>query len=134
LALRRPRTTHEYRAALELVHANAKQLSRTVDALVAAARHEAGSPRGTADALAVASAAADACNGLAAERDVAIEVSPPTRPIRLGVEAELAERVLQPVVENACRYGSGQVNITVDRGGDGDGYYVLDGGAGELSE
>jgi signal transduction histidine kinase len=130
LALRRPRTTDEYRAALELVHANAKQLSRTVDALVAAARHEAGSPRGTADALAVAAAAADACNGLAAERGVAIEVAHPARPIRLGVEAELAERVLQPVVENACRYGHTRVNITVDRGGDGVVYVVCDDGPG----
>src|SRR5207248_4876912 len=42
LALRRERTPEGYRAALELVHRNAVQLTKTVDALVAAARHESG--------------------------------------------------------------------------------------------
>jgi len=130
LALRRPRAPDEYRAALELVHANAQQLSRTIDALVAAARHEGGTVRGTADAFAVAAAAADACAGLAAERDVAVDVGRPEHPIRLGVEGELAERVLQPVVENACRYGRARVNVSIARRGDGVVYRVADDGPG----
>jgi signal transduction histidine kinase len=130
LALMRPRAPDEYRAALELVHANAQQLSRTIDALVAAARHEAGTVRGTADAFAVAAAAVDACAGLAAERDVAVDVGRPERPIRLGVEGDLAERVLQPVVENACRYGRGRVSVSIARGGDGVVYRVADDGPG----
>ena len=54
LALRRNREPDDYREALTLIHRNATQLSRTVDALVAAARYEAGGERGTADAQAVA--------------------------------------------------------------------------------
>src|SRR5206468_3528078 len=50
LALRRPRAPQEYRDALGQVLRNARQVARTVDALVAAARHEAGLARGTADA------------------------------------------------------------------------------------
>ena len=130
LALRRSRAPDEYRAALELVLVSAQQLSRTIDALVAAARHEAGTVRGTADAFAVAAAAVDACAGLAAERQVAVDVGRPEHPIRLGVEAELAERVLQPIVENACRYGQARVNVSIARRGDGVVYRVADDGPG----
>ena len=55
LALRRERTSVEYRAALELVLSSAQQVARIVDALVAAARHEAETIPGTADAYAVLS-------------------------------------------------------------------------------
>jgi two-component system, OmpR family, sensor kinase len=55
LALKRERGVEEYRRALEVVRGSAEQLARTVDALVAAARYEAGSRRGTADAYTVAS-------------------------------------------------------------------------------
>ena len=130
LALRRERTTEEYRAALELVHRNAQQLARTVDALVAAARHEAGTVRGTADAFAVAAETADTCAGLAAEREIEVEVVRPSRPIRLGVDAELAERILQPVVENACRYGHRRVRVSIERGGAAVVYAVEDDGPG----
>src|SRR2546425_47836 len=51
LALRRERTPGEYRGALAQVLRNSQQVARTVDALVAAARHEAGLARGTADAF-----------------------------------------------------------------------------------
>jgi len=65
LALRRPREPGEYQQTLELIHANAGQLARTVDALVAAARYEAGGDRGRADAESVVSSAVAACTGLA---------------------------------------------------------------------
>ena len=75
LALRRERTTSEYRRALEQINRNAAQLTRTVDALVAAARHEAGFERGTADAHAVAAGAAAACADLASQRHVELDLS-----------------------------------------------------------
>src|SRR5207249_4103306 len=115
LALRRRRTVQEYRAALERIHHNAQQLARTVDALVAAARQEAGAARGTADAFAVAAQAAEACAGLAAQRDLQVEVEPPAHSVRLGVDRDLAERILQPVVENACRYGRSTVRVAIER-------------------
>ena len=42
LALRRERAAEDYRASLEAVQRNAEQMTRTVEALVAAARQEAG--------------------------------------------------------------------------------------------
>src|SRR5581483_2335409 len=97
LALRRERAPAEYRNALELIRRNAQQLARTIDALVAAARLEADGARGTSDALTVANAALEAGSGLAGQSTVAVHVVPPDRPIRLGIDSELAERILQPV-------------------------------------
>lgn len=130
LALRRERTPDEYRTALEDVHRAASHLTRTVDALVAAARLEAGGVRGTADAYAVATLAAEACGGLASERNVELDIERPPHPIRLGVEAELAERILQPLVENACRYGDSRARVSVSRVNGGVQYAVADDGPG----
>jgi signal transduction histidine kinase len=115
VALRRERDPREYREALELINSSAGQLSRIVDALVTAARYEAGGERSTADAAAVAEGAAAACVGLAEERHVALQVTLPKQPLRVGVGADLAERILQPVIENACRYGSSSVRVGVER-------------------
>jgi signal transduction histidine kinase len=115
VALRRERDPREYREALALINSSAGQLSRIVDALVTAARYEAGGERATADAAAVAEGAAAACVGLAEERQVALEVTLPKQPLRVGVDADLAERILQPVIENACRYGSHSVRVGVER-------------------
>jgi signal transduction histidine kinase len=130
LALRRERTGEEYRTALEDARRAAGSLTRTVDALVAAARVEAGGARGTADALAVADHAAEVWAGLAAERRIELTVVPPSYPVRLGVESELAERILQPLVENACRYGRSFVRISVTRSSASVLYAVDDDGPG----
>lgn len=130
LALRREREPEEYRKTLELVHQSAHQLARTVDALVAAARFEAGDTRGTADAHSVASGAAAGCAGLATEHGVELEVVQPARELRVGVDADLAERILQPIVENACRYGETRVSISVRRDASAVLYTVEDDGPG----
>jgi signal transduction histidine kinase len=117
LALRRTRTQDEYRKALEFVLVSAQQLARIVDALVAAARHDVKTTRGTADAFAVLSTTVDGLQRLVDDRRVALVVEPPGSPVRLGVDADLAERVLQPVVENAVRYGRSKVRVTIARNG-----------------
>jgi signal transduction histidine kinase len=130
LALRRERDPREYRQALELIHRNADQLSRTVDALVAAARYEAGGERGTADAYAVADEAARACTSTAAERSIELEVAKPPVALRVGVDADLAERIIQPVLENACRYGASWVRTAIGGANSSVVYAVEDDGPG----
>jgi len=131
LALRRPRDDAEYRRVLDLIHGNADRLSRTVDALVAASRYETGAgDRGTADAEAVAAGAARACFGLAEGRAIDIEVAPAPAPVRLGLDLDLAERILQPVVENACRYAATHVRVTIKRADSTVVYAVEDDGPG----
>ncbi len=134
LALRREREPSDYRAALEVVHRSAEQLARTVDALVAAARHESGGLRGTSDAFGVASEAVEACIPLASERGLEVGVEPPERPLRLGVDGDLAERILHPILENACRYGRTRVRISIKRARAGIVYAIDDDGPGVAAE
>lgn len=134
LALRRERAADEYRDSLELIHRNADQLARTIDALVAAARYEAGGERGTADAHAVATGAARACSSLTAERGIDLDVVSPPRVLRIGVDADLAERIVQPIVENACRYGSRHVRIDIHSENSSVVYAVEDDGPGVAAD
>jgi signal transduction histidine kinase len=115
LALRRDRKPEEYRQALELIGRSADQLARTVDALVAAARFEAAGDVGLASAEEVAANVTAACAGLAASREVDVQVVPRARALRIGIDPDLAERIVQPVIENACLYGSSRVRVELAR-------------------
>ena len=64
------------------------------------------------------------------ERHLELVNAPPAQPLRLGVDADLAERILQPVVENACRYGRTRVRIEVVRDSSHVVYLVEDDGPG----
>jgi signal transduction histidine kinase len=134
LALRRERSPGEYHDALELILRNAQQLTRTIEALVAAAQHESGAPRGTADAYTVAAETVEGCAGLAAERAVAVTAKQPAGKLRVGVEKDLAERILQPIVENACRYARGRVEVVVAREAGRVVYVVTDDGPGVVED
>jgi signal transduction histidine kinase len=134
LALRRERAPSEYKAALEAALRNARQVTRIVETLVAAAQHEASASNGTADAYAVAAEAVRGVAGLAGERRIALQAEPPPAPLRLGVDGDLAERVLQPLVENACRYGRSWARVSIDRRGAKIVYLVEDDGPGITEE
>lgn len=134
LALRRERAPSEYRAALEDVRRNAGHVSRIVDSLVAAARHETAATSGTSDAFVVATEVVEHCRPIAAERNVIVEVEPPPGPLRIGVDGDLAERILEPIVENACRYGRSHVRIRLARASGRVLVSVEDDGAGVLDD
>ena len=116
LALRRARSNHEYRTALEVIKRSADQMARTVDTLVAAARQETGLSRSTADAGAAAASAHRACAKLAEEQRIVLELDAP-RGFRVGVDGDLIERILQPLIENGCRYANTRVHTAVSRNG-----------------
>ncbi len=116
VALRRDRTTDEYRDSLAVVLANAQQVARIVDALVAAAQHSA-QPQGVANAQEVAAAIVAACADEATSRGVELALDSPHERVRVGVDRDLAERILHPVVENALRYGRSAVRVAVVREG-----------------
>jgi signal transduction histidine kinase len=114
-ALRHSRSPEEYRLGYERLLASAQQMRRTLDTLLAAARAQLNGPHGTGDAGAVARAAVDGCSALASQSGVTVTVVEPARPIRVGIDADVAERVLAPLVENGCRYGNASVRIGVER-------------------
>ncbi len=134
LALRHPRSAEEHRAGYERVLLSAQQMARTLDTLVAATRVELGAPRGTGDATSVARGAARGCAALAQTRGISITVAEPAAPIRIGVDDEVAERVLAPLVENGCRYGASSVRIEIGRRDGAVVFRVRDDGAGVSAE
>lgn len=130
LALRHDRTADEQRAGYEQVLAAAQQMRRTLETLLTAARIEHGSSRGTGDAAAAARAAADGCAAVADRHGVLVTVTNPDGPLPVGVETDVAERVLAPLLDNACRYGASTVEIEIKRVNGAVVFSVVDDGPG----
>ncbi len=115
LMLRRPRTADDYRAALEAIDRNADEMTRTVDALMAAARQEAGLTQTTSDLREAVSSAVSSAREAAG--DGTIRVALPREPVRVPVDHDLLTRIVQPLVENALRYGRSAVDVELVRNG-----------------
>jgi signal transduction histidine kinase len=113
LALRRDRSNVDYRLSLEAVHRNAEQMTRTVEALVSAARQEAGLNRTTSDARAGVRAAVAAVSEEAHAAAVEIRLSVPPYPVKVAIEADLLERIVHPLLDNAVRYGRSHVTVVL---------------------
>jgi signal transduction histidine kinase len=113
LALRREREPSEYRRALEEIRASAERIGATIETLLATARQDARMPRGTGDVAEAATRVVGALGPLADGRRVVVRVDPSIESPRAGVEPEVIERILQPVIENACRHGLGEVRVGV---------------------
>jgi signal transduction histidine kinase len=128
LALRRPREAASYREALETVKRNAQQLTRIIDTLLEAARASSDQRHGSADALVAAGRAAEHFQAFAAQRGVELQVS--GTPGRIPIDGDLAERILQPVIENACRHAHSKAAVDVSRNGTAITITVTDDGGG----
>jgi signal transduction histidine kinase len=128
LALRRERTTEDYRAAVARMRADALEMQSVVETLLAVARSELDARRGTADAYTVA---ASVVESLAPVRDdIEVEIYRVGSAIRVGVDDSLAERVLSPVVANALKFARQSTNITIERADGAVRYIVRDDGPG----
>jgi two-component system OmpR family sensor kinase len=130
LALRRERGTEEYRDALREISSRASQMQRTLEALMAAARAESLEDLGTAPAVEVGEGAVAACEGVAHDAGMDLRLSTPGDSTRVDIDADTAERILVPLIENACRYGSSHVDITVRPNGESVEFIVEDDGPG----
>jgi two-component system, OmpR family, sensor kinase len=128
LMLRRERTPDEYRAALEAIDRNIDEMTRTVEALVAAARQEAGLARTTSDAREAVRAAVR--NARESGTAVEVRIALPPEPVRVAVEGELVERMIHPLLDNAVRYGRTVVEVSLVRNGSFASIDILDDGPG----
>jgi signal transduction histidine kinase len=115
LMLRRGRTTAEYVAALRAIDRNLDEMTRTVEMLMSAARHEAGLTTTTSDLRDAVQSAVDAVRETSSGPRVRIAL--PADPVRVLVEPELLARIVQPLLDNACRYGRSAVRVEVLRNG-----------------
>jgi signal transduction histidine kinase len=128
LALRRERTTMDYRAAVAKMRDDALQMQSVVETLLAVARSEMDARRGTADAYSVA---ATVVESLATVRDdVAVNIYRVGSAIRVGVDSDLAERVLSPVLANAVKFADQSAGVTIERANGTVRYIVVDDGPG----
>lgn len=128
LTLRRDRAPDEYRSALAAILQNAEHMARTVEALVAAARHEAGLAMETSDAREAVEAIAQQLRAIAP--GLKVRVMLPDEPVRVAVDTELLQRLLQPLVDNAVRYGNERVELALERIGKIASVTVSDDGSG----
>lgn len=115
MLLRRPRSVNEHQAGARVVRDSAMQMTRILDTLMAAARAEADLHHGRGDVRAAALRAASNCADEALAEGVAIDVAALAGPIHAGVDADLIERVLGPIVSNACRHAQRTVEIAMTR-------------------
>jgi signal transduction histidine kinase len=114
MMLARDRTGEDYREALEAIRASALQMTRTVEALVSEARLQVDSHRGSCDLGEVIATVGVASQEGARQHACRLVIEPMGRSIRVGASADLVERIIQPVVDNACSYGSTSVRISID--------------------
>ncbi|MDX6396623.1 MAG: two-component system, OmpR family, sensor kinase, partial [Gaiellaceae bacterium] len=128
LMLRRKRTPDEYREALAAIQRAADQMTHTVETLVAAARQEAGLAGATSDARDAVQAAVSNAREAAPEIDVRVDL--PAEPVPVAVDEELAARMIQPLLDNAVRYGRSAVEVSLARNGSSAAIQVTDDGPG----
>jgi signal transduction histidine kinase len=101
------------RQGFEQILQSARHMTRILDTLIAAARAQASSSHPTTDAVTGARAAIHACSSLAATRELGLELSEPAHPVLASVDAAVLERVLAPLLENACRHASQRIQVDV---------------------
>jgi signal transduction histidine kinase len=101
------------RPEAESIVASATEMRRVLDALMAAARAELGGARGRGDAVRAARAVVDALQPVARKRGIALALASAPRYAPAGAEAELVERMLTPLVENACRLATASVTVEI---------------------
>lgn len=106
-----PTSRHGYEQILQ----SARGMTRILDTLIAAARAQASSAQPISDPVAGARAAIQACARLAADRRLALELSEPEQRVVAGVDGGLLERVLAPLLENACRHARQEIHVDVAR-------------------
>ena len=123
----RPRTTPEAEAAMVAVGQSARRLERILDTLLSAARTSPdGSARGRCDAREVVEELAQATGA----GGVPTEVSGVDGPAWAGLEADVLERLLVPLLDNARRYARAHVVLDVREHPDAVEIAVVDDGPG----
>lgn len=130
LALRRHRGDEEYRQALREIESRASQMQSTLETLLAAARAESLEDLGTAPASEVGERAISSCERVARGAGIDLSLSSAANSVRVDADADTAERILVPLIENGCRYGRSRVDLRVRPDGDFVEFLVHDDGPG----
>jgi signal transduction histidine kinase len=113
LALHAHDTPPEVRAALEQILAGTERMEAVIDTLLAAARADARSVPGAADAEGAARAAVGAVEQVAHSAGVQLRVKAPPDAPTVGADADLVAQALHPLLDNAVRHARGAVTVAI---------------------
>lgn len=130
LLQRRERPAPERKEALAAVARSAEQMSRILETLMAAARADAGLDQGRVELGEALDRVAAEWEPALAESELELALERPVTPLVAGVEAEVVERILAPLLENARRMARGRVVLSAGRGEEGVSVTVADDGPG----
>jgi signal transduction histidine kinase len=112
LLQRRERSPEDRREAYALVARSAEQMSTILETLMAAARAEAQLEAGRSELGGVLDRIASGWASALAERQLELEVRRPPAPMMAGVDAEVVERIVAPLLDNARRYARSRVVLS----------------------
>jgi signal transduction histidine kinase len=126
-ALRHTQPDRDGRRVLENILQCTAQMARTIDTLIATARAQLNPRSAASDAAASARAAISACGSPAGIKP---SLDGPAEPLQVAVEGRLVERILAPLIENACRHAAHDARVIVQRDGTAVSFTVLDDGHG----
>lgn len=130
VALRREREQPYYRDALLSVVHSADQMASTVEMLLSAAQERGSLTKGRADVVEVLREVTAGVAVLAEESGIEVKIGPPAQDLSVGVGADIAEQIIRPVVENACRFARSRVTLGAERRGKEVWFVVEDDGPG----
>jgi signal transduction histidine kinase len=112
LLQRRERPLEARREAFAVITRSAEQMSRILETLMAAARVDAQLTRGRGDVASTLDRLAATWRPVLAERSVQLAVEPFARPLPAGVDGDVVERIIAPIMENAARHARSRVVLT----------------------
>jgi signal transduction histidine kinase len=112
LATGQDRSSQEYRASLELIRRHAHDLQRVLETLLASARRGESDAGRAGDARVPADHATARVEELLAQQGKSIELAC-ERPVKVAVEADVVERILSPLLENAARFARRRVMLEI---------------------
>ncbi len=134
LALRRERDPAYYQESLRSVVHSTDQMASTVETLLTAAREKGSLTQGRAEVGQVLAEVAEGVELLMNKRGVEMSTQSPAQALSVGVGSEVAEQIIRPVVENACRFAGSKVSLTAERRGKEVWFVVEDDGPGVTEE
>jgi signal transduction histidine kinase len=117
LLQRRDRPLDERTEAYGSIVRSAEQMSAILETLMAAARADAGLDRGRSDLRAVLAGLVESWEPVYGARGVALVMELPPAGATVGVDAEVVERIVAPVLDNAARHARTTVRVTTSTGG-----------------
>ncbi len=118
LALAQERDAGWYRSAFTKVERESKRMRRLLEDMLWLARFDAAAeptPSGPIDLGVLVAQAVDRFGAVAETRQLRLAVHPPAEPIVINASAELVDRLIGVLVDNACKYSpeGGAVEVTV---------------------